>query len=336
VAGKHYKLKVLERDTRSDSAVAVTDAQELVRDSQVIVMFGTELGTGVPTIPITQKAGIVHFMAPSNVEPELDKDTNCCLFRSSISNKYRDPVWLKAAGQQLQSADPSIKTVAFVLPNDANFRALAQTWGNFAESSGLHVVDTKFFQAGTTDFSGIISSLAGTRPDVIFGPPLIPQAQAIIRQATEQRVGKGFIFPAIPQSIAKDALGRGIPQPVVTLWTGQQFAQPSTDKLKQFIKDYQAWRGGQMPQQVAESVLFFYDSVSQWTKALQKAGCVPANEGSSSGPNACQKKVVQALVSNPYEGIRGSIQYDSTHRVKYPIDACVTIGEQLTCKSYNT
>lgn len=335
VAGKKYKLKVLERDTRSDSAVAVAAAQELIRDRQVVVMFGTELGTGVSTIPLTQKAAIIHFMAPSSVEAQLDNPNNCCLFRSSISNKYRDPLWFKAGVPMLQGADPSLKTMAFILPNDANFRGLATSWGNAAEAAGLKVVDTKFYQGGTTDFSGIISSLAASKPDVIFGGPLIPDDQAMIRQATEQKVGKAFMFPAIPPSIAKDALGRSIPNPVVTLFTGAQFAQPSTDKLKQFIEQYKAWRGGQMPQQVAESVLFFYDSVTQWTQALQKAGCVPTNDGSGGGQeSACTKKVVQVLTSTTYDGIRGPIQYDSTHRVKYPLDACATVMDTLTCKSY--
>lgn len=335
VAGKKYKLKVLERDTRSDSAVAVSAAQELVRDRQVVVMFGTELGTGVSTIPITQKAGIIHFMAPSNVEPELDNPNNCCLFRSSLSNRYRDPLWFKAGVPMLQSADPSIKTIAFILPNDANFHGLATTWGNAAAGAGLKVVDSKFYQGGTTDFSGVISSLAASKPDVIFGGPLIPDDQAMIRQATEQKVGKAFMFPAIPPSIAKDALGHTISNPVVTVFTGQQFAQPSSDSLKTFIEQYKTWRGGQMPQQVAESVLFFYDSVSQWTQALSKAGCIPTNDGSGGGQeSACTKKVVQVLTSTTYNGIRGPIQYDSTHRVKYPLDACVTVMDNLTCKSF--
>jgi branched-chain amino acid transport system substrate-binding protein len=337
VAGKKYKLKVLQKDTRTDPSVAVSSTQELVRDNGISALFGTELGTGLPAIPISQKAGILHFISSGASEAELEKPENCCLFRSSLANKYRDPTWFKAAVESAQKADPSLKTMATIFPSTQDFRkVIVPNWVNSAKTEGLSVVATKYFAPGTTDFSGIISSLASSKPDILLLPPTPPEAQALIRQAVEQKVAKAFFVPAVPADIAKQAVGHGIDQPVVVMYTGAQFGQPTTDATKQFIERYKAWRGGKLPEQVAESSLFFYDSVHQYVAAMEKAGCVPKNEGGG-GKSAeeCSKKLVGVLTSTPYEGVRGTIQYDATHRVKYPLDVCTTVQDDTTCQTFN-
>ena len=337
VNGKRYNLEVLERDTRSDASVAASATLELVRDKGVIVLFGTQLETGVSAIPITQEAGVIHFMAPTAMEKELDNPRNCCLFRSSISSKFRDPVWLQAAADLLHKADPSLKTVAMIFPNNASFQALSKIWGDAAKAAGLEIVDTQLYEPGTTDFSGLVSSVGRKKPDIIFGGPLPTDSQAIIRQAVELGVGKAFLFPAVPLTIGKDALGKPLSQPLVSMFTGAQFAKPSTPELQSFIDSWLKWRGGgAMPKQNPESVLFFYDSVFQWVAAVKKAGCVPDNPGASAGPDECTSKIVAILTKDPYTGIRGLIQYDATHRVKYPVDACIVQGETITCVSKET
>jgi len=334
VNGQRYLLEVVERDTRSDASVAASAAQELVRDEEVIAMFGTQLETGVPAIPITQEAGVIHFMSPTAMEPELDNPDNCCLFRSSISSKFRDPVWLQGAADALHESDPSLTTVAMIFPNNATFQALAGIWGDAATAAGLEIIDTQLYEPGTTDFSGLVSAVASKDPDIIFGPPQATDSQALIRQAIELGVGKAFLFPAVPLSIGATALGQPLDQPLVSMYTGAQFAEPSTAELQTFIDDWIAWRGGgDIPPQNPESVLFFYDSVFQLVEAMQEAGCVPENPGADAGADDCSASIVDILATTPFTGIRGTIQYDETHRVRYPVDVCKIVVEDITCVS---
>jgi ABC-type branched-subunit amino acid transport system substrate-binding protein len=335
VAGKQYRLQLFQQDTRSDPTVAATAGPQLVRDNQVVVMFGTVFDTGLPVIPTAQKAGVIQFMGSTAVEKELDKTENCCLFRSVISTKYRDPLWLKGMVDAVHTADPTLKTMAFVFPNSQTNQLLVNGWAGAAQATGMDVIAKKYYTPGTTDFSSVLSSLASQHPDVIFGSYLTPDAQAILRAAVEQGIGKAFMFPAVSTDIAAQTLGHTIAQPVIVPFTGAQFYLPATQKIRDYITLYKGSRGGSLPTGSPETSLFFYDSVGQWVSALQQAGCVPVNDGSGlGGASDCTKKVVSTLTSKPYDGVRGPIQYDSTHRVKYPIDVCITITSTTTCKSY--
>ena len=326
VNGKKYMFKAVVLDSRGDSTVAASDAHALISDN-VAAIFGDEYGETEGIVPITQGAKMLQFSSSSTIEADLT-GKYCCLFRTSISAKYRDPEWFKAAAALLAPivGHKNLK-IAFALPNDADFQALAKSWPAAANANGFTTIKTTLYDPTTTDFSGVASGLVNAHPDVIFGPPVPASVESLVRSLTTLGYKGPMIFPAVPPNIAGN-----VSNAVVTLFTGPQFTKPTSSRVQTFVNQYKSWLSSQnrsLPA-AAEGVLFYYDGVHQLAEQMQAQKCIP-------GPSAtsCNLKVAKALVGTSYAGIYGTTKYDGTHRISYPVDGCVDQTGTITCKSFS-
>jgi branched-chain amino acid transport system substrate-binding protein len=319
IKGQRYNLTLVECDSKSDPSAAGACATQLVRDDTVNAVFGPQLETALPAIPVTQEAELVHFVAPTAAEKELDNPANCCLFRSTIAAEFRDPVRFAA----LHTLLPDMVTIGFVLPNNATGQVLKDIYCNIADTVGMQCVGSQLYEPGTQDFSGALTAFGGTGPDIIFASFIPSETSAIIRQATELGIGKSFASGGSPADAPERALGHSISAPFVALYIQAQLQYPSNQKIADFVERYKKFRGGDLPDTGADNVLHFYDSVFFWAEAIQAVGCFD-----------CSAQVTEWLVDNNYDGVKGTMDFDATHRLKNDVDACKNVNGDIKCQTF--
>jgi branched-chain amino acid transport system substrate-binding protein len=340
LGGKSYELQLYSCDAQSSSSVAASCAQKLVNDDRVVTLFGTIYPDGAPTVPISQHAGIIQFLATSAVDSAMNAKEYCCVFKSygpEVSPfDLREYLFIQAMKHYLPPTNSSYKTVAFLMPNLSAFLPLVATWSKDAVADGFKVVGTTFYQEGTTDFSGILTKMASSHPDIIFegsGNPV--DDGAVLTEAVNLGIGKAFDFPGVSPTIVQSAIKKPLSEPVVIDGAGTLFT-PQTEAddpaVKTFVAQITSYLGS-LPADDPEGTLYYYNAIQMWVKALEQVGCMPA-QGANSKPDACTAKVVQALLSmSDFNSVSGPIHYTPTHQLIQGVDVCEVLNGADACSS---
>jgi ABC-type branched-subunit amino acid transport system substrate-binding protein len=339
IGGKPYTLNLSVCDAQSQSSVAASCAQKLVSDDGVVTLFGTEYPDGASTIPISQNAGIIQFTATDAADPDLTAKSDCCLLIAyGPSPSSRDKLMIETTADLAKAANPSYTTMALLMPNISTFHGIVNSWASVAPSVGIKVVSVTYYTEGLTDFSGVLTSVGTSHPDIIFAGSGNPVDDgAILREALNLGVGKVFSFPGTSTDLVQSTVGKPIPEPVIVPASGTSFnaAILATDPaVATFVSQMKAYLGGKLPAENPEGTLTYYDTLKMWVQALKQAGCVPA-QGKDSTPDACTKKVMQTLLSMTYTGVSGTRHYTAGHYLVMPIDVCEVVNGKTTCKAYN-
>jgi branched-chain amino acid transport system substrate-binding protein len=338
VGGTSHKLNLIVCDAQSQSTVAASCAQKLVSEDHVVALFGTQYPDGASTIAVSQRAGIIQFTATDAADPELTAKGNCCLliaYGPSPSN--RDKLMVETTAELAEAANPSYKTMALLMPNIAVFHTIVNDWVSVAGSLGLKVVAVKYYTEGITDFSGILTSLSESHPDIIFAGSGNPVDDgAILREALNLGVGKVFSFPGIGTDIVQSTVGHSISSAVVVPYSGTAFDPSILAKypaVATFVSQMTAYLGGKLPAENPTGTLVYYDTLKMWAQAVEQAGCVPA-QGSNNAAGACMQKVMHILLTMTYTGVSGTRHYDAGHYMVMPVDVCEVINGRTSCKAY--
>jgi len=339
LGGKSYQLKLYSCDSQSSSSVAASCAQKLVSGDHVVTLFGTIYPDGASTFPITQRAGIIQFTNTSAANTVITAPGNCCLFKSygpeTSPFDLREYLFMQVMKKYLPPTNSNYKTVAFLMPNLSAFLPLVKTWSADAVTDGFKVVGTTFYAEGTTDFSGILTKMASSHPDIIFegsGNPV--DDGAVLTEALNLGVGKAFDFVGVSPGIVQSAVKKPPSEPVLIDGAGTLFT-PQTETqypaLKTFISQMTAYLGGKLPADNPEGTLYYYNAAQMWAQALKQAGCMPG-QGANSKPDACTAKVVQALLAiKNFNSVSGPIYYAPTRQLIQGVDACDLHNGASTC-----
>jgi branched-chain amino acid transport system substrate-binding protein len=341
LGGKSYTLQLYSCDAQSSSSVAAACAQKLVSDDKVVTLFGTVYPDGASTIPVTQHAGILQFMSSSAADPVIAASGNCCLFKAygpeTSPFDLREYLFIQALKQYLPPTSSPYKSIEFLMPNLTPFLGLVKAWSADAVADGFKVAGSTFYAEGTTDFSGILTKLASSHPDIIFegsGNPV--DDGAVLTEALNLGVGKAFDFPGVSPTIVQSAVKKPLTEPVIIDGAGTLFT-PQTEAgypaVKTFVSQMAAYLGGSLPADNPEGTLYYYDAAMMWVQALKQAGCMPA-QGANSTPDACTAKVVQALLAiKPFNSVAGPIYYTPDHELIEGVDVCEVRNGATNCSS---
>jgi branched-chain amino acid transport system substrate-binding protein len=338
IGGKPYKLKLSVCDAQSQSSVAASCAQKLVSDDGVVTLFGTQYPDGASTIPVSQHAGIIQFTVTDAADPDLTATGSCCLLIAyGTSPATRDTTQLQSTAEFAKAANPSYTTMAVLMPNIAAFHTIVNGLVKLAPAAGIKVVSVNYYTEGLTDFSGVLTSLSSSHPDIILDDSGNQVDDgAILREALNLGVGKVFSFPGISTGIVQSTVGKPISEPVIVWSSGVSFdpAVLTTDPaVAAFVSQMTKYLGGKLPADNPEGTLVYYDTLKMWVQALRQAGCVPG-QGSDSTPDACTKKVMQTLLSMNYTGVSGPRHYTAAHYLVMGSDVCEIVNGKTTCKAF--
>jgi branched-chain amino acid transport system substrate-binding protein len=188
IAGK-YPVKLIIKDTRSDSAQTAMAAQELVDADARLIITPCDADPSIAAGMITQSAGIpaISFCATT---PTLPLAVGDYMF----SNYPADNV--QATMLASQAIEAGYKT-AYILtsPDTAYTLKLPQYFAQVFTAKGGTLVGEGTFSMGQQDFGAEVTKIAAMdpRPDVIMTSAYEPDFPAFVRQLR----GAGVMTPIL-------------------------------------------------------------------------------------------------------------------------------------------
>jgi branched-chain amino acid transport system substrate-binding protein len=190
VAGKTYKVNIVQKDAQSTPSVSAKVAQELINSSNVDLLLATSTPEVVlPVVEAGEAAGI-----------------------PAISTTVPWQAWWLGAGNSLTKPKPfkwifhfafgvgnfydtyadlwpqvkTNKTVGVMYPNDADGNAIRGALAPLLEKGGYKIVDPGAYEDGTTDFTSQITLFKRNHCEIFNTFPIPSDFTTFWRQAAQQ------------------------------------------------------------------------------------------------------------------------------------------------------
>lgn len=306
VGGQHYKLNLIIRDDRSTEVGATTIATEYVRDQNIKFIFGG-IGRLAPLI--------VQITGPEKAIFATASGAAASQFSGKPAGRYListlPPIESRAriVAEAMRYYFPNAKSVQRLGPQTADNQAIFPLLPEPLRAKGFsNIPDPIYYQPDTTDFSGILTNLKQSRPDVIFLGQLDPaRASAIIKQNDDIQATGGWFAWGLDCNANATA---GTKTPYVGFPTvGAMVDTPQTPQAREFVEKMKKMTGTLPPYLYAAT--YDYDFVFTLVEAMKKSNTVTDTD-----------RIIGALRGLTYNGLVGQITFDAENRAQYGLDAC--------------
>jgi branched-chain amino acid transport system substrate-binding protein len=287
VAGKKYRIEIVQEDAQSKPDVAATAAQKLLSDDDIHVVMGVL--TSVPGVPVaTQmgKAKVMYIGGFTALDGIVGKPGNELSFRALDTDNTVAKGFVPVVVREL-----GLKKIGILVPNDDVSKTFVKAYQPLFNQVGVETPMIEFFQPGTTDFAPVLRKFQNQGLDGMFIGYADPDAEAIIRQSLEiGDLPKKFIYrggsgaPAVKYADKID----GFVWQILT----RDLASPGDEKVKAWIDRYKAFT----KKDVAANTywaLTFYDAVFMVGKAMDAVGTTTD-----------QAAIAAKLKGMTYDGVR--------------------------------
>ena len=302
VGGKSYKLELVVRDSRSDANQASAAAVDLVTDQKVKFVFGA-IGTLSPVVmQITDPAKVLYFAASSSAAAQIGKTRYLMLTQPSVNTR----VDLSVRG--LRQAYPNAKTVALLLPDDAQTAELSSIIQERLKTHGLQLVAFEKYAVGATDFSAQLTRIRSAKADVMYTGWLEPAVASIVRTNREIDAAPNLYS----QSVTCTGMQRaGVDRPFASnLNVPADLDNPSTPSEIKLVDEYKKATGDNDPKLLL-AMMFYYDFYELLARAIEIAGTVDDTD-------AIQKAFEKAAV----QGVGGPVRIDPSRQAVTGLAFC--------------
>jgi branched-chain amino acid transport system substrate-binding protein len=306
VAGKKYKLQLINPDTQGNPQQALIELKKLVEQEQVKYIFGpflTNVYKGIEPYANGANGKLLLMGGATAIHFDLGKPGHDYLMRT----------WNWDAGasgfgslmvQNLKQR--GAKKVAMLMQNDAFGHVARDIYAPLFKDAGI-AFEEEWFEPGTTDFSSVLAKIAAGKPDYLFPGYSDAVLYDIVRQATELGMTRfwlvrGSLGPGLKNRDAIDEYVIYIPK----YFEEAEKVEPT---VKTFIAEYKDYYKTDFPyDQAPLCSSSCYDHVLMLVEAMKKAGSVDD-----------VAKVKQALLSITYPGL-WTIRYDQTGEEVFNFD----------------
>jgi len=180
IGGKKVKFELLAEDDAADPKQGTAAAQKLVDQKVNGVVGHLNSGTSIPASKIYSDAGIPQI-SPSSTNPKFTRQGYKTTFRVVADDVHLGGTLGRYAVQKLNA-----KNIAVVDDRTAYGQGVADEFEKAAKAAGATLVGREFTTDKATDFSAILTTLKGKKPDVIFfggmdavAGPMIKQMKAL-------------------------------------------------------------------------------------------------------------------------------------------------------------
>ncbi|KWI50418.1 branched chain amino acid ABC transporter substrate-binding protein [Burkholderia pseudomultivorans] len=181
VGGQPVRFRMMSEDDQADPRTGVQVAQRLL-DQRPVAFFGPQnSGVAIPVARLTSAARVPMLTVASN--PQLTTLGYDNLFRTGASDSV-----LGASMAAFAAGKLGAKTAAVIDDRTAYGQGLAEQFIDKAKSLGLQVVAREFTHSQANDFLGILATIKGKNPDVIFFGGYTAQAAPMARQMVQRGV----------------------------------------------------------------------------------------------------------------------------------------------------
>lgn len=291
-AGK-YPIKLLIKDTRTDTAQTATVTQELVDAGAKIMITPCDADASISAGQITQPLGI-PALTLCGTAPILTQAVGDNMFGTYPADN------LQATAVADFAIAEGKKTAYLLTSPDATYTAnLPEYFGKVFEAKGGKIVGRGTFTMGQPDFSAEITNIKGLaeKPDMIMTAAYEPDFPAFIQQLR----GAGVDIPVY----GADAIGTptikalgGLVDGVV--FTAAGYAEPG-NKLEAFNEAFKKY-SGRAPESTYE--------VNGYEIGLILDAAVTAAGSDDSA-------AISAAIANlkDFDGVTGKITYAGTDRM---------------------
>jgi branched-chain amino acid transport system substrate-binding protein len=293
IGGKKVKFELLAEDDAADPKQGTSAAQKLVDQKVQGVIGHLNSGTSIPASKIYSDAGIPQI-SPSSTNPKFTRQGYKTTFRV-----VADDVHLGGTLGRYAVKDLKAKTFAVIDDRTAYGQGVAEEFAKAAVAAGATQVGREFTTDKATDFTAILTTLKGKKPDVVFFGGMDAVAGPMVKQMKSLGVtakfmgGDGICTNEIPK-LAGDALGDN--QVYCAEAGGIDEKSEAAFKAK-FKKRFNA--------DVQIYAPYVYDAVYVMVDAMVKAN--------SSDP---AKYLPVLAKTSAYKGVTGDISFDDKGDIK--------------------
>ncbi|WP_461239932.1 ABC transporter substrate-binding protein [Paucilactobacillus sp. N302-9] len=190
VGSKKMKMKLVEKDNKSDNSSAAQVASNLTTQSKVNAVIGPiTSGAGLAALPNYTKAK-VPYITPGGTQDSLTAQKNGkvqpYMFRSCFEDSYQGKALAKYVYNDLH-----LKKVA-ILGDKSTDYAQGLTKAFKKEFKG-QVVETQYYQSGDKDFNSVLTKMKGKNFDALFVPGYYSEAGLIVKQARQMGINAPIV-----------------------------------------------------------------------------------------------------------------------------------------------
>ena len=187
IGGRKIRFALAAEDDVADPKQATAAAQKLV-DSGVNGVIGhATSGTSIPASKIYSDAGVPQISAAA---------TNPKYTRQGFKTTFRvvaDDVQLGGALGRYAVGQLKGQSIAVIDDRTAYGQGVADEFIKGVQAAGGKIVKREYTNDKATDFSAILTTLKGTKPDVIFYGGLDATAGPMLRQMKQLGIAAKFI-----------------------------------------------------------------------------------------------------------------------------------------------
>lgn len=299
IGGKKVKFELLAEDDAGDPKQGTAAAQKLA-DSKVNGVVGhLNSGTSIPASKIYSDAGIPQI-SPSATNPKFTRNGYKTTFRVVADDVHLGGTLGKYAVTQLKG-----KSIAVIDDRTAYGQGVADEFEKGVKAAGGKTVAREFTNDKATDFTAILTSIKGKKPDVVFFGGMDAVAGPMLRQMKQLGIeakymgGDGICSGELPK-LAAGTMGDG---QVVCAEAGG--IDPKDAAATKSMNDFRADFKKKFNADVQIYAPYVYDAVNVMVAAMVKAG------------SAEPAKYLPVLAKTAgYKGVTGAISFDEKGDIK--------------------
>ena len=298
------QLELVEYDYSSEETEASSLATRLATEDQVSLIIGPD--TSGSSLAALQQASQdnIPLLSPSASLDDFTVDSSGevvdTAWRVAYSDSYQGEALAQFAVEEFGA------TKAAILGDNSSDYAVGLVT-TFEESFAGEVVITENFTADETDFSAVLTNIAGTDFDVLFVPGYYEQAGPIIKQAREMGITQPILGPdGFGNSQLYELAGTANLNDV--FYTTQFSSLSEEEHVQNFLTNYEE-KFGQSADMFSAMA---YDATYVAKEAFERAG--------SAAPSAVNAELGK---TSGFVGVTGTFSFDELHN---PIKS-VTIVE---------
>jgi branched-chain amino acid transport system substrate-binding protein len=292
IGGQKARFELLSEDDQADPKTATIVAQKLV-DAKVNGVIGhLNSGTTIPASRIYNDNAIPQI-SPSATAVNYTAQGFKTAFRVMANDGQQGKVLGAFAAKNIGA-----KKIAVIDDRTAYGQGLADEFAKSAEANGAQIVAREYTTDKAVDFTAVLTSIKGKKPDLVFFGGMDPQGAPMLKQlrglALEAKfmMGDGGYTPTLIENAGAAAEGAYASLPGVPLEQmpgGRDFSQRYQAKFGQPIQLYAG---------------YCYDAVNVMIAAMQKAG------------SADPAKYLPELGKSEYDGVTAKIAFDEKGDLK--------------------
>jgi branched-chain amino acid transport system substrate-binding protein len=291
IGGRKVRFELISEDDQADPKTATIVAQKLVDNKVSGVIGHMNSGTSIPASKIYSDNGIVQI-SPSATAVAYTSQGYKNTFRVMANDAQQGRVLGEFAAKELGA-----KSIAVIDDRTAYGQGLADEFVKAAQANGAKIISHEYTNDKAMDFTAVLTTVKGKKPDLLFYGGMVPQAGPMAKQVRALALnvkfltGDGGFTPEFITLAGDAAEGAYASLPGVTL-----------DKMpggKEFEKRFVAKYG---PIQLYAP--YCYDAVNVMIAAMQKVG------------SADPVKYLPALAATSYDGVTAKIQFDERGDLK--------------------